>query len=52
MADKPKRSPLISLLLTLIAIMAAVACVVYAMDNHRKHLYREKWKDYDECGII
>lgn len=39
------------LILVLALIAAAVAAIVYVSSLHQKHLNREKWKDYDECGL-
>lgn len=51
MARKSKKSSLGGLLVVLTLIAAGVAAVVYGLATHRKHVYREKWKDYDECGM-
>lgn len=37
--------------MVLATIAAGVAALVYACAMHRRHVYDEKWKDYDECGL-
>lgn len=51
MARKSEKSSVHGLVIVLVAIAAGVAAVVYALATHRRHLNREKWKDYDECGL-
>lgn len=51
MAKKSENSSIGSLILVLTMIAAGVAAVVYALSTHRRHVNREKWKDYDECGL-
>ncbi len=51
MEKKSGKSALRGLVFVLTIIAAGVAAVVYALATHRRHIYHEKWKDYDECGM-
>ena len=50
MARKEEKTSLCGILMVLAAIAVGVAGIVYALSTHRRHINREKWKDYDECG--
>ena len=41
--------PIISLLLTIAALAATSAYVLYKYTSDRS--YRKKWSDYDDCGL-
>ena len=49
--EKYERSSLCGLILVLLVIAGSVAGIVYWFSSHRRRLYEEKWKDYDECGL-
>lgn len=51
MKKKPEKSVVWNLIVVLSLIAAGVSAVVYLLATHRRYLDREKWKDYDECGI-
>lgn len=51
-ARKEERSSLCGVLMVLVAIAVGVAGIVYALSTHRRHVNQEKWKDYDECGLV
>ena len=36
--------------LSLILIIGSVVCIVFKIMSNRT--YHEKWKDYDECGLV
>lgn len=47
------RSPIgkiLSVLVPIALLMGSVGYIVYRMLNERS--YREKWKDYEDCGLI
>ncbi len=52
MAKREEKSSLCGLIVVLAAIAVGVAGIVYALSTHRRHVSREKWKDYDECGLV
>ena len=52
MARKEDKTSLCGILMVLAAIAVGVAGIVYALSTHRRHINREKWKDYDECGLV
>jgi flagellar basal body-associated protein FliL len=41
----------IRFILTLVSVVLAVAIYLFSND-HKKRVNREKWKDYDECGLV
>mgnify|MGYP000429147887 CR=1 FL=1 len=51
-ARKEEKSSLCGVLMVLVAIAVGVAGIVYALSTHRRHVNQEKWKDYDECGLV
>ena len=51
MARKEEKTSLCGILMVLAAIAVGVAGIVYALSTHRR-INREKWKDYDECGLV
>lgn len=52
MARKEEKTSLCGILMVLAAIAVGVAGIVYVLSTHRRHINREKWKDYDECGLV
>lgn len=46
-----KHFSILPLICMLIFIAVGVSAVVYGIATHRRHVYKEKWKDYDECGM-
>ncbi len=40
----------LSVVLPIVFLMASVGYIVYRMLGERS--YREKWKDYEDCGLI
>ena len=52
MARKEEKTSLCGILMVLAAIAVGVAGIVYALSTHPPHINREKWKDYDECGLV
>ena len=49
---KARKEEKSSLCGVLVAIAVGVAGIVYALSTHRRHVNQEKWKDYDECGLV
>lgn len=47
-----KRKSLRGVWIVASVIAVCVAAVVYLASLHRRHVSREKWKDYDECGLV
>ncbi len=52
MAEHNKKNGLKGLFVVASLIAVAIAAVVYFFAMHRRRLNREKWKEYDECGLV
>lgn len=39
----------LSILVSMISLVASAGYIVYKLANERA--YREKWKDYNDCGL-
>ena len=40
----------LTVVLSIFSLVASVAYIAYRMASERA--YREKWKDYNDCGIV
>ncbi|MEF9852421.1 MAG: hypothetical protein RSB36_00330 [Hydrogenoanaerobacterium sp.] len=41
---------ILSVILPIVFLMGSVGYLVFRLMNERR--YREKWKDYEDCGLI
>ncbi len=46
----PETRSFVSMVLGLLTLLSATAYLIYRHNSER--LYREKWKDYDDCGVM
>lgn len=47
--SQEKRS-FVTMILGIMTLISAAAYLIYRYNSER--LYREKWKDYDDCGVM
>ena len=40
----------VTMVLGFMTLISAAAYLIYRYNSER--LYREKWKDYDDCGVV
>ena len=40
----------VTMVLCFMTLLSAAAYLIYRYNSER--LYREKWKDYDDCGVV
>lgn len=50
MREKMETRSFVTLVLGIMTLLSAAAYLVYRYASERA--YREKWKDYDDCGMI
>ena len=50
MREKMETRSFVTLVLGIMTLLSAAAYLVYRYSS--EHAYREKWKDYDDCGMI